>query len=173
MRDISSFIDNVILDELTRQAQKVANDAKKNAKWSSDIPDAISSTKAEKIGNGVFSVKVIVDLKKAPQARAFEYGSGIHATRGQAKKYPIAPKNVAHLAFDWPGRDPTWKHGKKFAGMLPDGRFLFNYVDHPGVKQNAFLWPAMESNRRSIRVGIARAFSKGVRNAFVAVEFNK
>lgn len=45
-----------------------------------------------------YSIEIKVDH---PAAGAFEYGSGIHATKGTKGKYIIAPKNKNALAFFW------------------------------------------------------------------------
>jgi len=111
-----------------------------------------------------WSVRWMVSLNEAPEARAFEYGSGIHATVGQRKHYIIKPRNKKVLAFEWQAADVNELRGSRigwwrgfnkfmnsdtdgpasywnrpepsFAGFAGDGsgRLLFNWVRHPGVE---------------------------------------
>jgi hypothetical protein len=111
-----------------------------------------------------WSIRYKVDIKKAPEARAFEYGSGIHAQVGPKKHYIIKPRNKKVLAFKWEAADVNELRGSRigwwrgfnkfqnsdtdgpasywnrpepsFAGLSGDGsgRLLFNWVRHPGVE---------------------------------------
>lgn len=78
-----------------------------------------------------------VSLVAAPEARAFELGSGIHDQRG-AHLIPIAAKNVQNLVFFWANRR------KWFVGpALPYG--------HPGVQAEPTMGPAMVDNLPLLR----------------------
>jgi hypothetical protein len=114
----------------------------------SAIADAMSVKNFRREGAGRYSIEIDVDLIKAPMARAYEFGSGIHATRGEQGTYTIAPRNASMLAFEWSPEFIPWG-SKKFIG-LAGSKFLFRYVDHPGVQQKAFLLPAARSSYASV-----------------------
>ena len=133
--------------------------------------------------DGGYSVKWEVDSSPdgpTPDARAREYGSGIHSSIAQyRKKYLIKPKKAKVLAFAWDTADVDalrssriafWRRKKKFvdtdqdgefsfpsysslpsfAGEAPDGRLMFNYVYHPGVE-------AENQGRGYLGLGFSRA----------------
>ena len=68
----------------------------------------------------------------APEARAYEYGSGIHATKGKKGTYLIAarPDNSDGLLRFW-----WYNQDKAFVGPK---------VDHPGVEARPYLKPSIE-----------------------------
>jgi len=164
--------DGLAIKFITEEANKIAEQARLNAGWSTRIPDAIFVGAAEIVGEGRYSIDIIVDVtpdvdwrnpnpRTAPEAAAFEYGSGLHGEDGET--YPIAPKFAPVLAFDWPGHDPDFPPGRKFIGVSEKtGKFMFNFVDHPGVAANPFLQPAVEKNRRAIRNRLAKLFKRGI-----------
>jgi len=109
-----------------------------------------------------WSIAWKVDLQKAPEARAFEYGSGTHAQVGPKKYYIIKPRKKKVLAFHWETADVAalkgsrinwWQSFNKFQNSDTDGpasywnrpepsfagfsdideRLQFNWVRHPGV----------------------------------------
>lgn len=98
---------------------------------------------------------LFVSLKAAPEARAYELGSGLHGEFGQ--KYGIAAKNVPNLVFWWE-REKKWFVGPQ----LPIG--------HPGVKASPALRPAMLNNieylRQTLRTSIRREVVATIRNNF-------
>lgn len=104
-------------------------------------PTQNQSTSSVEIGN------------KHPAAAAYEFGSGIHATKGSAGKYPIVPKNRQFLAFLWPkvDGDPSFRR-------LPDGRVLLTHVEHPGVEAKPYLMPTHEENKAEFRKILGRGF---------------
>lgn len=66
---------------------------------------------------------------------AYEWGSGLRATRGAATKYPITPKNSKALVFEGTNR---WK-----------GEIIITpLVMHPGVAPRPFLEPAKRKTRQ-------------------------
>ena len=165
---ISSAIENQILKQLTIIAGNIAEDAKRNASWSSTIPDAIEVGKAQKTQDGQF-IEVIVNLKTAPHAAAFEYGSGEHAEKGNKNRYRIEPKESSVLVFPWQPDFIPWQ-SPKFAGVQrtdrgsTEGTYFFNWVDHPGVMPNPYLRPAIDKNLDSIRTKLLAAFIRGYIN---------
>lgn len=74
------------------------------------------------------SVEVLIGGPEAPYALAFEYGSGLHATKGKKDKYPI--RGNPYLAF-------YWEKIGEFV-VLPT-------VKHPGIKPIPFVEPTLKS----------------------------
>lgn len=144
--------------------EKVVNDAKINASWSKTIPKAIKLGHINiDLSNRKLSAKIILDTSIAPEAAAFEYGSGLHRKNKSPSKYIIAPKAGLFngtLAFEWPGRNPNFPSGGKFIRALPNGKFLFWYVDHPGVQARPYLAPAKEKNRAILKKELAKGFKQ-------------
>jgi len=135
-----------IVATLTELINEIAEQARENANWSSTIPDAIKAGQVEEMGGNYYG-SIIIDLNIAPEARAFEFGSGIHATKGEVKKYPIKAKNVPNLVFWWANQ------GKWFVGPeLPIG--------HPGVAPNPYLRPAIDDYKNEMKERLKSAFKK-------------
>ena len=158
------------MKRLSEEAGNIAEKARANAGWSSKIPEAISSTEARKTGNG-FEALVIIDSSEkgpAPHAAAFEYGSGEHSQKSPGK-YIIAPKEKGALAFEWEPAFVPWG-SKKFIGLADGGKFLFRFVEHPGVEPRPYLQPAIESEQGRLRSKLARAFRDAYRESIVRVE---
>ena len=146
--------DGDVIKILNDAADKIVQKAKENASWSSTIPNAISSEPAVATSDG-YEVAIKLDASKdgpAPQSAAFEFGSGIHATRGRKGKYVIEPTNggqaLAISTSRWNFTFPA-KPGPKMIGYVDELRnepgpgFIVKYVDHPGVSQKAFVTPAI------------------------------
>ena len=96
-----------------------------------DEPELITSGNETKLVGSIF-----VSLKKAPEARAYEFGSGIHATKGAVGTYPIVARNADNLVFWWENRQ-KWFVGSK--------------VNHPGVRKSAYLRPALRQHRKELQ----------------------
>lgn len=141
-----------------------------------------------------YSVLFKVD-PKLKDARAWEYGSGLHAQRGRQAKYVISPKNKKVLAFFWEvnktngetvnvgalessiykNTGPGIPFGLartmgKFYGIGSDGRLLFNWVEHPGIEAansgRGYLRAAFDDSKASTRNSIAKM---GVQNILLKV----
>ena len=107
---------------------------------------------------GGVEVTITIGGAKAPYAPAFEYGSGLHATRGAAKKYIIHAKDKL-LRF--PFTLTFMPGGGKFVGMSGYGRnrlykelmggdngsvsgiTFWNFVEHPGIEPKPFIHPSL------------------------------
>lgn len=76
-----------------------------------------------------------VNLTLGKKLAAFEWGSGIHKTRGTPSKYPIVPKTAGALSFEGTN---------EFAGQ----HILTQLVMHPGVSPRPFLEPAKRATRQ-------------------------
>ena len=163
-------VEAALMRGLIELANEIANTARSNASWSKTIPDAISVGQVTDEG-GRYSIEIKLDAKVAPEALAFEFGSGIHNPNNPAT-YVIAPKKAKALAFFWDKVDEGTPRGPKFRGISPTtGRAIFNYVDHPGVAANPYLIPAIRDARVKFR-GIysrliARAYRESVKRVTV------
>lgn len=126
------------------------------------VQPAISSH-VEDNKDGQYIIRIIADRKIAPDARAWEFGSGIHARRGTKGKYPILPKNGKFLAFKW---DVADRNPERFK-FLPDGRVLLQSVQHPGIQAanegKGYIAPAMKELRKRAKAEL----SKEIRDAIV------
>jgi len=149
---------------LAELANDVANEARANASWSSTIPEAISVGQVTNEG-GRYSIEIKVDAKVAPEALAFEFGSGIHNPDNPAT-YVIAPKKANALAFFWDKVDESTPRGPKFRGISPTtGRAIFNYVDHPGVEARPYLIPALMVARKKFKGVYSRLIHRAYRES--------
>jgi hypothetical protein len=79
-------------------------------------------------------------------ASAYEWGSGIHSTKKEKKKYPIKAKSAnGELHFFWKER------GKWFKGFeLPFG--------HPGVEKRPYLVPTIEETKEEFKKILGQGF---------------
>lgn len=114
----------------------------------------------------------------APDARAQEYGSGLHSQKGAKATYPIpkVPRKV--LAFYW---DVANNNPENFK-FLPDGRVLLRKVNHPGIhatnNEQGYIRPAVAEFRRKIRGkselsdAVKRAILSDIRNTLGATRRN-
>jgi hypothetical protein len=142
-------------------AGMIAESARNNAAWSQKIPDAISVSEVKEWANGI-GVYIRVDLSVAPEARAFEYGSGIrstHKTQSPKQEGPggyiiIEPVNFDHLSFrgtnEWAG---MWINVPPMGGGV---------VHHPGVAPRPFIGPAIDEHRPMLRDLLKRAVRQSV-----------
>jgi len=116
------------------------------------------------IGQGRYIIRV---RASGPDARAREYGSGIHARRsipsknqlGPQGKILIRPRNKKYLAFHWELANDN-------IPRLPDGRVLLKKVEHPGVEAansgKGYLAPAINKVRADIRKKFAKEAKKSI-----------
>jgi len=105
-----------------------------------NIADAFYLDSPKRMG-ATFYIDVHIDLRTAPAAAAYEWGSGIHATRGNAEEYPI-PVEATGVAFPkerWPKYNPP--PGKP----IPD-YFFFDQIMHPGVAPRPYIAPTLRDH---------------------------
>lgn len=128
----------------------------------SHVRPAISS-KTETKDEGTYIIRTTADRKIAPDARAWEYGSGIHARRGKKGKYPILPKNKGVLAFNW---EVANANPENFT-FAPDGRVLLFAVNHPGIQAanggKGYIAPAIRELKKKGKAEL----SKDIRDAIL------
>ena len=138
----------------------VAETARTNSNWSSTIPKAINVSSVE-YKDGKYEGYVWVDISEktgAPEARAFEYGSGERATIGSQQSYIIRPKNAKSLAFHWVYPSPL---GRKY--ITPESEdVVLQSVQHPGVEARPYLRPAVEKHKAEIKKILGKAFKDAV-----------
>lgn len=102
-------------------------------------------------------------------ARAQEYGSGLHARRGGLKDIIIRPKNAKALVFPWDiaENNPAFKH-------TPDGKVVLMEVHHPGITAandgQGYLAPAQkairERGREELSADVRQAILSDLRASF-------
>lgn len=124
------------------------------------VRPAISS-KVETKETG-FIIRITASRKVAPDARAQEFGSGLHARRGIKKKYPIIPKTRKFLAFNW---EIANANPERFS-FLPDGRVLLPSVQHPGIQAanvgKGYIAPAMRELRKRGRAELDKDIREAI-----------
>lgn len=164
---------------LRERAKSWAQQIEDKAKRASGKPAHIVVTaKASGAKGGAVGINVDATSAKG-DARAYEYGSGIHSTtsktsrwqQGAKGKILITPKRAKVLAFYWDklSNDPpgTWYGGRKLIRKREDDVALFRYVEHPGVKAanggKGYMRPAISEVRKTIR----KEIPKGMRDAYV------
>jgi hypothetical protein len=109
-------------------ASMIMNSAKSLSSWSRKISSSFHLSEVTELSDGM----MVTIGNNAPEAHAFEHGSGIHGPGGS--KYPIVAKNAPMLAF---------MGTNEFAGHL----ITVPSVQHPGVGARPFMAPAVEANR--------------------------
>lgn len=133
------------------------------------VRKAISSKVIKQNKKGVI-IRLISDKKIAPDARAQEFGSGIHARRGPKGKYLIKPKNKKALAFHW---EVATQNPEQFT-LLDDGRVVLPSVEHPGIEAAnggiGYMAPAVKElrkrGRQELTAELRRAILGDMRMAF-------
>lgn len=159
MNQINLFSALVKVAELftTKMAAKVVS-----VRAPRNIIDSTSIQPPIAIRNGV-SIRVVIGLKEneAPAAGAYEWGSGIHATRGGRGKYIIKPKQKAVLALPesrfFPQNFRGMERSPKFAGYGDNG-YLFYFVEHPGVEARPYIEPTLRDSVTEFRRILGREF---------------
>lgn len=171
-----------LIKRIKVRARAWAGQISKKANSTPDKPKHIRvrSSVSDKQG-GVTVVSTGVSSKG--DARAYEYGSGIHARRsirskwqqGAKGKILITPKRKKVLAFHWEAVNTSTPSGKKFIGISGDtGKAMFRYVEHPGVKAagggKGYLAPAVNEVNKKIRqelsVEVRREINLTIKRAF-------
>lgn len=134
----------------------IANEIRNNAPTTRIKENVMISAITEYSGGGMSA-----DIKiSAPEARAYEFGSGLHGEDGQTYRIP---KEGFGLAFEWDKVDETTPIGPKFRGILDDGRGLFRFVDHPGVEARPYARPSVEENLSQLRKSIGEALVQSIK----------
>jgi len=121
----------VKISDITKFGNSLAQSIRANLNWSKQLRKSVILEKA-KDSNGQVSISISVGAKGADKsgnpltgmALAYEFGSGIHRTRGVPQRYSIRPRLKNNLYFISPGYKTP---------------FIGKHVLHPGVAQREFI----------------------------------
>ena len=124
----------VSVSSIAKFADSLARSLRANLQWSKQLRKAVRVSKVTDSG-GMMTVTVSVgesatDKSGMPlsgMARAYEYGSGLHATRGIRQKYRISPRLKKLLSF-------SSTLGKDSGKMIAVPKVM-----HPGVNARPYL----------------------------------
>lgn len=118
-----------------------------SGKYPQELKDGVSTLPVKVTGAKVEGTIQV----KAPQATAFEFGSGIWSTRGPRAKYPITPKEASMLAFDWPeAQNIAQREGVSLVNFGPGGHVVLPKVMHPGIQARPYIQPAIDAKADEI-----------------------
>lgn len=145
-------IDNGLMNALSIFIRQAFNDARELG-FTERIRSNMRMTDAHITGENTVEADIHISLRDAPEARAFELGSGVHNPQ-RPGLYPIAAKNVANLYF-W------WERGHK---MYFGPRLTYG---HPGVAPRPAMGPAMEQNLPLLRREIRAMVRQEIRSIFI------
>jgi hypothetical protein len=148
---------------ITQIANMIVESAKSLSSWSQHISSSFSISAVTELPDGM----MITVGNKAPEALAFERGSGIHGPTGE--KYDIVPKNAGALVFMG-----THGHGNEYslynrstkAGMGEQNIVITPIVHHPGVAARPYLHPANEAVRPMAMEMLKQAVGDAVKLTF-------
>lgn len=96
------------------------------------------------------SVSIIFDTSVAPEAPAYEWGSGLYSTKESPRFIDINAVNAPNLVF-------MGTH--EFEGILVQ----VPHVNHPGVKPKPFLAPAVAKHRAALKQAVREEVNKNLR----------
>lgn len=104
----------------------------------------------------------------SPDAAAYEWGSGIHATRGASGKYVISPISKRALWFPYP-------EAKIYPGAIKYMKrgvmgITTEEVHHPGVAPRPFLEPAKKVTRQQNLRDLREASTENIRKFIVSIK---
>ncbi len=146
----------VKISEVTKFADSLAKSIRGNLQWSRKLRKAVKVHRVIGSGDELSVVITVGEGNKdlAGMARAFEYGSGLHARNGLARKYKISPVSKRALWFPYP-QSKVWKGVKYYKGGITT-----QMVMHPGVEARPFIGKSITSTLKKsseeLAVGIKR-----------------
>lgn len=179
---MANELQNFLREKAKSWAQQIQQKASKaSGKPAHIVVDAMVSG----VEGGAIGINVTAVSEKG-DARAYEYGSGVHSTTNKVSKWQqgpkgkilITPKKAKVLSFFWEkleGDPPgTWYGGAKLVRKTEENKAIFRYVEHPGVKAagsgKGYMRPAINDVRKTIRKEIPKAmrdaYLGGIRKAF-------
>lgn len=155
----------VTISNISQFGNHLARAVRRQLQWSNQLQKSVVLEKAKE-GRDVVSITVSVGKKGKDKsgmplsgmARAYEYGSGIHSTRGSAGKYVITPRLKQALWFymDNPNPNiPLYEKDGQIGVTLPR-------VMHPGVAARPFLRPAVQEVRARATKELALSIKKNL-----------
>lgn len=135
----------ITISDITKFGDSLAKSLRANLRWSKKLRGQVRLKKAIERGD-ITSIEVTIaegnpDL--AGMAKAFAFGSGLHATRGTRRKYTITPKTKRALWFPYPS--PKVYPGA--IAYIKDGQFgiTTKAVQHPGVESKDYINKSIQS----------------------------
>lgn len=148
---INGAADIVSVKTITQAANRIANSARAFARTKRAGKNAAGiKVDSAHVTQQTVTINIIFDVAKSPWLPAYEWGSGIHATRGKKGKYPINAVSAPSLVFEgtnqWEGQ----------IIRVPE-------VQHPGVKPRPFLEPAKKKHREEIKRAFREEVGKNTR----------
>lgn len=151
-------IDNGLMNALSIFIRQAYRDARELG-FTARIRANVRMTEAHVTGDNTVEADLHISLRDAPEARAFELGSGIHSPTSPSK-YPIAARNAPNLVFWWE-RGGKWFVGKRLT------------YGHPGVAARPSMQPAMEQNLPLLRREIGAMVTQEIKSIFVEARTQK
>lgn len=142
----TSNISSGLIAGLTRLANTFVGYMKDNIQSKnvpSKVSESISITPATSGDSGAI-IDIVIDMKKgaAPMAAAYEWGSGVHATRGENGKYIIVSnygQNMMKIPRSrWPNYTPPPNVDPVYVWM----------VEHPGVAARPYIQPILDDQAK-------------------------
>lgn len=130
-------------DKIVRSAKSIA--AQKRAGNSSRAIKLSTVREANK----TVTVNIILDTDIAPEAPAYEWGSGLHDTKGSQHYIDIDAINYPYMTF-------MGTNGVKGLVKVP-------HVNHPGVKAKPFIKPAVDKHRAALKQAVREEVNKNLR----------
>lgn len=134
----------VTLSDITKFGDSLAKSIRAHLRWSTKLRKQVRLKRATSRGE-VTSIEITIaegNADLAGMARAFEYGSGIHSTKGTRRKYRISPKNARALWFYMDNPHPSIPIYIKPSGEIG---VTLSSVMHPGVAPRPFIGKAIAS----------------------------
>lgn len=135
-------------------------------------------SRVEDSGDNTAIIRITVDKNANPaqkggsaDARAQEYGSGIHSKKyGQKNFITILPKNRTVLAFPWEVASQAPDRFK----FLPDGRVMLASVQSPGIEAanggEGYIAPAIKELKKrgkaELSADVRQAILSDIRKSF-------
>lgn len=161
---MTTEFEKIILNSIRGYAGLVTKLAKGFSE-SSRVRNTIKST-VEKKSDGTYIIKTTAgNPVTAPDARAREFGSGLHARRGAKRKYIIKPVNAKALVFPWEKAHPSIPRTR-------DDRVILSKVEHPGIEADnngkGYIAPASIEARKVLKERLKKEGAEGIK-----VEINK
>lgn len=150
---INNNTELVSVQTLTRIANRIKNTARAIARVEragrvGQKPNTIK-VGVPNIRPGSISINLILNTKVAPEAAAYEWGSGIHDPNSP-HYITIRPKRKKYLVFEGTN---------DFAGQT----IFTQHVEHPGVEARPYLKPAIEETRAKNKEDLNKEVSSKIR----------
>ena len=146
----------VTISSITKFGNSLARSIRSRLKWSKQLRNSVVLHPAKDSADGA-TIKISVGENKLDKsgmplsgmARAYEYGSGLHRTRGIKQRYIIQARKKRNLYFVSPGYTTP---------------FIGKQVLHPGVEARPYMVPAIQEIRGRATAELALDIKKNIIN---------